>query len=340
MRAFSRKLMSKPFLIQTITLMVMAAALTPVLAQGPLGLLKKNVEADPQKEYRLTEKEGPYLIFAVAFTGQNARKDANTLVNEFRKTYKWNAYIHEMKFEFDPNKDFKKASDPRTGIKATYRNPGGGTEYAVLIGNFPSLEDKQFEKTLDDVRKNLLTAMKNRGLVAPFTMMAFGLANPMLPPEHQQGVVDEFIEKINKDRPYSLLRNPGRYTVQIATFTGRNEFEKSSAILDKLNPVSPKKKTQFEMGEQAAATLCKILREEYRIEAYEFYDRYASIVTVGSFNHHSRQLPNGTIVPDPQVQQVIEQFKGGSATVYQPVVIKGIECDVQPRIIAVPRPRR
>jgi hypothetical protein len=341
--------MRRTFWLQLFILAVVAAfAFTPVSAQGPrpLGFLQnigKNVEADPNKEYRLTELDGPYLIYAAAFLGPTARNDANVLVLELRKTYKWNAYIHEIKFEFN-DKDLKRTRDPRTGMVPKFMNDRGGAEYAVLIGNFSSLEDKQFENTLAAVRKSQPVSLRGRNL-----LMAFGVQNPMLPPEHQRGVVDAFIESINKDSPYSLLRNPGQYTVQIATFAGRNETESSSVILDKLNTGILDKRntgnsqnmTRLEMGERAAVALCKTLRER-GVEAYEFHDRYASIVTVGSFGpQHLRRLPNGTMDWDPQVQQVIRQFQGQvTGNSYNPVVVNNIECDLQPRVIEVPRPRR
>ena len=321
---------------------VTALVCTSAWAQNPIKFIQnigKNVEADPQKEYTLTEMEGPYLIFAAAFSGPTARQDAKSLVLELRKTYKWHAFTYEKTFTFDVNKDFKQAKNPYTGMTAKYKNPGGRTEYAVLIGNFSSLDDKQFEKTLAEVQKCQPASLKGKGSATPFSM-AFGLPNPLLPPETQRGVVDAFIVSLNKDRQYSLLRNPRRYTVQIATFTGDTVFEKNSAVLDKVSPASPKKMTKLEMGELAAVALCKALREQ-GVEAYEFHDRYASIVTVGSFDQYAWRQPNGTETMNPLVAKVIQQYQGQvSGSSHKPVIIKGIECDVQPRVIEVPRPRR
>ena len=289
----------------------------------------KTVEADPNKNYTLTEMEGPFLILTSVFSGPNAQQDAHNLVLELRKSYKWNAYLYEKTFQFDAQKDFKHANNPYNGKATRYRNSGGQTEFAVLIGNFPSLDDRQFEKILADVRKCQPESLRGRGPTNPFAM-AFGLANPMLPPEHQRGVVDAFIESINKDRPYSLLRNSRRYTVQIATYTGQIEFKSASSPLNKLPVINPKKKTALEMGEQAAAELCKTLRNR-GIEAYEFHDRYASIVTVGSFDQ-----PN-----HPAIQQIIQQYQARIVDGKpQIIVIDGIECDPVPVVIEVPRIRR
>jgi hypothetical protein len=204
-----------------------------------------------------------------------------------------------------------------------------------MIGNFPSLDDNQFKKVIEEVRKCQPASLKSKASPLPFAM-AFGLANPMLPPPHQRGVVDPYIESINLTRPYTLLRNQRRYTVQIATFTGRTEYYKASDKIPDIN----QKKSDLEKGEAAAVKLCKTLRER-GVEAYEFHDRYASIVTVGGFDQPSRRMADGTIVIDPQVQQIIQQYQGQiTGTSYNPVIINGIECDAQPRLIEVPRVRR
>jgi len=222
-----------------------------------------------------------------------------------------------------------------------YQNAGGEPEYAVVIGNFPSLEDKQFERTLDDVRKYQPETLKGKGSPTPFSM-AFGLANPMLPPENH-GVVDDFIARINKDRPYTLLQNRSHYTVKIATFTGDTVLTKTSALsstLDKLNLGNSNKKTKLEAGEQAAEKLCETLRKQ-GVEAYVFHDRSSSIVTVGSFNQHSIRMPNGTLVPDPMIDQIFQNYQmrrtGNSVGL---VTIDGIECDAMPEVVEVPRIRR
>ena len=339
------KKIGKILLLRLLTAaMVTAFVSAPATAQGPIDFLRnigKSVEADPQKEYNLTELDGPYLIFAVAFSGPTARQDAHTLALELRKTKKWHAFVYEKNFVIDAKNDFKQTKNPYTGRTVKYRTSGNETEFAVLIGNFSSLDDKHLEKTLAEVRKLSSESLKGKGITNPFSMaFAFGLANPMLPPENQRGVVDKYIASINKDRPYSLLHNPRRYTVQIATFTGQTIWEGSASALDKLPSADSSKMTQLEKGEKAAIKLCKALRER-GVEAYEFHDRYSSIVAVGSFDQHSRQMPNGTLVPDPQVQQVIEQYQarmvGGSPKM---VIIDGIECDPRPVIIEVPRPPR
>ena len=335
--------MEKTIVVRWMTAAAVLACAS-VCAAGPLDFVKnigKTVETDPNNEYALTETKGPYLIYVTSFSGPTARQDAHTLVLEFRQSFKWNAYVHEKTFTYDASKEFKPEHNPYFKTKYKYLNSGSGTEYAVLIGNFLALEEKQCEKTLAEVQKCTPESLKNTGKT---TAMSFPLLNPMLPKDNQRGYVDEFIESINSKRPYTLLRNPRRYTVQIATFKGQTKYEGTSVRQSGGMRVfeAGKKASELELGEQATITLCKALRE-MGVEAYEFHDRYASIVTVGSFDQHSRKMPDGTVVPDPQIQQIIKQYQGKvdvASGSYKPVKVGGIECDMQPRVIEAPRARR
>jgi len=338
--------------LHTLTLtLVSAFAFSTGWAQNPMNPLRSvgnslrnigrnNVEADPNKEYLLTEMEGPYLIFATALSGTNAKKEAHALVLELRKTYNWNAFVYEKNFTFDA-KELNQGRNPHTGMRAAYLNPGGGTEYGILIGNFASSEDKQFEKTLAEVRKTLPKSLEGGRSPTPFSM-AFGLPNPMLPIDHQRGGVDEFLVRINKDLPYSLLRNPRRYTVQIATFTGHAVYEYSDSVsstLERLSAGNSQQMSELEKAEQSASKLCAALRER-GVEAYEFHERHRSIVTVGSFDQYSQRLPNGTTRYLPIVEQTIQQYQGQfDGRSYKPVVIGNVGYYLAPQIIEVPRPR-
>lgn len=336
------------FFVPFINAVAVTLILSVLVSAQPLpNLFKnlgKNVEADPRKEYLLTETAGPYLIFAMSFSGPTARQDANALVLDFRKTFKWEAYVFEKTFIRDANKEFEPDPNRFFKVKLRYQNSSPDTEYAVLIGNFLSLEDKQLEKTLADVRKCLPASIKSKVKSAvPFTM-AFGLSNPMLPPEHQRGYVDSFIESINIKRPYTLLRNPRRYTVQIATFKGGNAgyYWRDAGKAAEDAKKTTNRMSELEKGEQAAVALCKTLRDR-GVEAYEFHDRFSSIVTVGSFDYFGRSMPDGNVVLDPQVQQIMQQFKGqvvDGGRAFKQVTIDGIACDAEPTIIDVPRIRR
>ena len=316
----------KTFLVPIIAaaMLTMSASSTAWAQPKPLNVFKnlgKTVEADPNKEYKLTEMEGPYFILATALVGPTARQDAHELVLELRSKHKWNAYVFEKNFARNANQDFGRTqnSQYRTTIKY---NTESTSQFVVLIGNFPSLDDNQFKKTLEEVRLTKPESLKGKTSVTSFSFPnAFGVTNPMLPPEHQQKTVDAFIESINKG-PYSLLRNPRRYTVQVAVFTGRAAVDPKNIRNVEEGKISFEKETSaLDIAERAATTLCQALRAR-GIEAYEFHDRYSSIVTIGGFDQSDNSY----------IPQIVQKYKGQT--------INGIRCIDQPRPIEVPRVAR
>lgn len=348
------------FIVLCACWFAMAAPAAPAQAWNPFkGRGVKPPEADPEKEYRLQETNGPWLVFVTAFSGPNANKDAKALVYELRKKYGYKAYMFEQTFVHDLNQERPDRPRHPDAPRENYRKKGANRQCAVLVGDFQSIEDNDVEKTIDGIKKCQPECMKNRPLFGtaqanapgrgPF-QLAFAVRNPIHPPDEsaRQGTVDAFIEKINSQRPYSLLKCPGRYSVKIATFTGRVEIKQSEIqdILAGKKPFQKGKYSELELGEKAAVELCRILRSKH-IEAYEFHDRHASIVTVGSFQSYGRQRPDGTIELRPEIIEILNHFQGkparagiGAGTIaHEPVRYGGIECDVQPQIIEVPRRR-
>ncbi|MCL2742941.1 MAG: hypothetical protein FWE67_03725 [Planctomycetaceae bacterium] len=340
-----------------------SAVFCHVQAQVPDFLRKlvpgnRHVEADPKKEYTVTETNGPWMIHVCSFSGQKGREQANSLVYELRKDYKLKAYFYNHTFVSDTRleKDLKR--NPYSKTRPQYNKKGKIDEYAVLIGDFQTVDDLELQKILKDIRQVYPECMKQfpgqqipKGTPSPF-QMCFAVTNPLLNSGYfkQSGVVDDFVAKLNDQRPYSLLNCPGRYTVQIATFTGRIEIKqnKIEEILDGRREFLDNGKSELELAEKAAVKLCKILRDK-GYDAYEFHDRYSSIVTIGAFDSYGQRQPNGMMDYHPQVAALLRDFQARPArqdamtanTVnFEPVKFEGIECDAQPRIIEVPRKRR
>ncbi len=73
-------------------------------------------------------------------------------------------------------------------------------------------------------------------------------------------------------------------------------------------------------------------------EAYEFHDRFASIVTVGSFNSVGTPRSDGKIEINPMIHQLMQVFAakpmGGELV---PKQVIGILCDIQPIPVEVPK---
>ena len=343
---------------------------------GPLDFLKfgHSVDADPKKEYLLKATDGPWMIFVATFSGPTARQDANTLVFELRKQYKFNAVVYDKEFVHDLSKEGKPQNP--YARKSNFKKKGAVLEYAVLVGNFQSVDDADFQKTLHGIKEcypDCIKGTSTASLTSPnFSYlrtratrdetgrmrgplyMAFACVNPMLPPDDlsKRGTVDDFIVKINADSPYSLLNCKKRYTVKIATFTGKVEIQQDRIqnILDGRATFSDKT-SNLEIGGRAAARLAAALRAK-GYEAYEFHDRGASYVTVGGFDDIGYELPNGMTELQPEIADLMNKFRAkpadpsriqrGAVTSisYEPVTILDIECDPQPQIIEVPKRRR
>jgi hypothetical protein len=81
------------------------------------------------------------------------------------------------------------------------------------------------------------------------------------------------------------------------------------------------------------------------VEAYEFHDLQASVVTVGSFSWVSKPRPDGKEEINPAVHRVMKEFgaerkmlKNGGEAGLLPRSLEGIQFDIQPLPIEVPRP--
>ncbi len=235
---------------------LLALIVSATLARGdvPRWLLGgSRVEADPQKPYTLKESNGPWLIMACSFSGPNAEQQAHELALELRKKYKLEAFVHKAEFKLDKLNEDRDQNplSPSNRYKWKYKkfkDRSEFDEFAVLVGNYKSVDDPQAKKTLQELRHAEPECLKvnegkgtSRALGALRTIQqailpdgsekknrgpmghAFVTTNPLLPADYyapNKGI-DELVLKMNKDVTHSLLDCPGRYTVQVAHFTGK-----------------------------------------------------------------------------------------------------------------------
>ena len=326
-------------------------------------LTLNRVDADPDETYAVSENNGPWMIMACSFSGAGAEEQARELVYELRKRYKLPAYLHRKAFRF--------GTAQGRGIVQNGASPkmkhrlDGLQEFAVLVGNYSGVYDTEAQKTLRKLesthpkcldveqrgktnqslalwrkifQENVLapgSKHKERGPLA----RAFVTTNPLLPKEyHTPAGIDPLVLKMNKHVPHSLLDCPGRYTVQVRTFKG-NVF------------IKPKDIQAVENGKQVQSKLAEAARQAHQLtealrmkgwEAYEFHDRYASIVTVGSFNSMGTPRADGKIEINPQIHTIMQTFgaqpaPGLPAGVRPLKSLVGIPFDSQPIPVEVPK---
>ncbi|MGE0759516.1 MAG: hypothetical protein AB7O38_21035, partial [Pirellulaceae bacterium] len=299
---------------------------------------------------------------------------ARDLVLELRSRYKLPAFTHKQVFDFTQTSpghlrsDALKTEDPTSLHREEawqwlrYANATRYEGVAVLIGHFRSVDDPDLDKTLAKVkvlqpeclkgpgasrndiwgalretkRRVSVGAARARGPLGA----AFVTRNPLLPAEFfAPNGVDDFVARLNSGVKYSLLDNPGKYTVRVATFRGTTTINQREIR----NAESFKVSNKLEIAADKSHRLTLALREK-GVEAYEFHDRNESIVTVGSFESEGEQQPDGAVLYAPDVLKVVQQYQaiqrtlpGQRGAAMEPRRFDGISLDVQPKPMAVPK---
>lgn len=328
--------------------------------------LFKRADAEDAKNYPLTDAHGPWLIMALTFSGSEAEQQADELVHELRSVWKLPAYTYKKDFDFGVTggRGVDKYGAP---LKLRYRRDHA-SEIAVLVGEFPSADDPEAQKTLKRIKYMMPDCMnperlKQEGRSVPPAAwrwlmehtksvnpnqpkgpmgQAFIVSNPLLPDEYfRPKGIDKLVYEMNKPIKHSLLECKGKYTVKVATFTGQLITDQNE-----IKAIEAGKKMESRLEEAAlkAHKLCEALRDK-GYDAYEFHDRYSSIVTVGSFDSVGTPRADGKIEINPQVHAIMQTFgaerntaSGRAApSVGKPKQIDGIALDVQPLPVEVPQ---
>jgi hypothetical protein len=353
----------------------LAAAGAPPWAQV---LGTNRIEADPGQEYLLVDRNGPWMIMACSFSGERAQQQAHELVLELRKRYKLPAYSHEVQFKLDdpnghgssPSPFLLQYETPDGRSRVTWRwqykqladhpelkREGALKEYAVLVGNYPAVDDPEARKDLQKVKSLDPDCLKVAGGDNEATPTVAGLrrfyddikrrlpgnenqhrgpmgraiitTNPLLRSEYfaPKGTIDEMVLRMNRDVTHSLLDCPGRFTVRVAHFSGTMVFDQRQ--IDAIQAGRGELKSTLTKAAEQAHELTEALRMK-GYEAYEFHDRFSSIVTVGSFESVGTEQPDGKVEINPRIHAIMKLFP-----TFQTVV--GIPLDSQPLPVEVPK---
>jgi hypothetical protein len=282
----------------------------------------KKVEADPSKSYPLTDTNGPWMILATVFRGDDAERQAQQLVYELRKKFKLEAYTHAQVFDYTQQVRGRGFMPDGTPKVMRHAHDDAVKEVAVLVGNFGSVDDDRATDTLQKVKtiepaslgtepakssqvfaglRQAMNAKKKKGPMGS----AFVVTNPLLPPEYFNSPgLDKLVLEMNGEVPNSLLNCPGKYTVRVARFTG-------TSVIDQRKIRETMRGGSIKHSLQEAAEKAHLLTEELRRrghDAYEFHDRDESVVCVGSFDRLTLPGPNGQPLPNPQVQRYLQMF--------------------------------
>ena len=333
------------------------------------------VEADPKKDYELTESHGPWMVMCTSFTGGLAAEEqAHNLVLELRQKYHLPAFVYRKHFDMGGTEEGLGKNKYGDKKIMRYNNAYKRDEIAVLVGNFQSVDSSEIEKVLQNIKtmqpdtlnpkktgqKSLQTWGTLHGMFRETGTLlkkkekgpmgnAFVTRNPLLPEEYfaPKGL-DPFVVELNHGVKYSLLKCPGKYTVKVASFRGvesmkPKEFDQLAGKAYKTKDETYKGMTKIDIAADKAIKLTKALRAK-GVEAYEFHDRTESMVCVGSFDSVGEPREDGKIEINPAIHRIMETYgpekkfvPGQSQAYLQPRSLDGIPYDPQPLPVVVPR---
>ena len=272
------------------------------------------IEAVRGKQYRITSRHGPWMIFVASLQGITAREAANTLVLELRRLG-----IPAYTFSRSQRTGSVKTPD-RVGRLSRREVTSRKSAISVIAGNYPTIKDWRAQKTLKYIKrfhpKTIRggTYMKTPGRPNPLSG-AFLVRNPLLPAGKKP--ISNLVRQLNRGERHTLLGNRGRYTLIVSTMMGRSHTVKETGLL--------RAKQTFRVGkslDQAAdkaRRLVKILNDNSylaklsrsnpqladilardQFKAFVLHERYRSIVTVGEFASPQ----------DPGIRPLLELFRG------------------------------
>ena len=300
--------------------------LIAVIVVSSLGApqVTRAIENDPQKSYTLNEKHGPWMVMVGSFSdvqgdrkkkGLNAEQAASELVHELR-----GKGIPAYSF----SQDFKKGkieTYDRLGNKDQRVFAAQHEMICVLAGNYEKIDDQIAQKTLAYVKRLNPKFMANpesgavvRQGAGPFAG-AFLTINPMRAPgEIARKRPDNETKYLNNGIDFALVNLKQKYTLKVATFTGKSAVPVGSSRF--AGREMNFEKSIFEPGPynltragEDAMQLTYVLRKNSdathplgrdRFESYIYHDKFQSYVTVGGFDSKD----------DPEIRQLGEIFRG------------------------------
>lgn len=245
----------------------------------------------PVEPYLLTQNVGPFLVTAKTFRGPDAERYALALVLELRNAYGLPAFI--LRTKDYPNRSMIRNVPPTapTGvIKSEISPPEKYRSYdeaVVLVGDEKTMADAR--KLWNKVKKLKPECLKGMPQIYNWRVglkTALVTFNPLVPAQRMySGRRDPLIVQMNEG-PRTVLHAPGRYTLEIANFSGRSTF---SVELAQREPLSVLKRSPLVTAHDDAVKLADALSSTPEIRktgqpVYVYHDRDSSRVFIGSFN--------------------------------------------------------
>jgi hypothetical protein len=264
---------------------------TPVHELKPPTIALPDEPIDP---YLLSKANGPFMIMARVFRGVDAERLALALTKELRNEFHLPAYI--LRTKDMPGKSLIRGTPPTAPadlMAPDIKMPEKirtFDEAAVLVGNERTLADQ--EKLLKYVRKLKPKCLDGVSSMLPWRTAlcyAYRTTNPYAPAQTlYPRTRDKLVMEMNSGRR-SIVNCPGRYSLQLAQFTGRTEFQVGAQIQQfQLFPPSVRD-SPLQTAAADAERMAEKLANDPEVRrlgqpVYVFHDRTSSQVFLGSFN--------------------------------------------------------
>jgi hypothetical protein len=248
---------------------------------------------EPIEPYLLTKDVGPFMVLAQVFRGPDAERMALALVKELRSQFQLPAFI--LRTKDYPGKSMIRGVPPTARSEVLKADIGMPEkirtfdEAAVLVGDEKTLADS--EKLLNRVRKlspKCLEAMPKMFPWRTGLCRAVRTTNPYAPAQTlYQKTFDKLVVQMNGGLR-SIVHCAGRYSLQVAEFTGRSAYQfgnQDLALQNLPNVRTSPLRTAAADAEKMADQLARD-KDVARLgqPVFVYHDRNGSRVFVGSFS--------------------------------------------------------
>ena len=287
---------------------------------------------DPIEPYLLTKENGPFMVLAKVFRGPDSQKLALALVKELREEYHLPAYVLRDK-DWPGRHNIRgipPQADPRV-VHANVKMPEKVRTYdeaAVLVGNEKTQRD--CEKLHHQVKKLKPKCLGGISSIFPWrdglskairTTNPYVSAQDLYPRKH-----DGLIAKMNTT-DWSIAHCPGRYSLEIAQFSGRTTFdEKDENFKENIKGMMYLRSSPLRTAASDAEELAAAVRKDPEVQklgqpVYVFHGRTSSQVFLGSFQ--SDRDPTAVEVRERLVRMTVDVAKrmGSESSKPKPMIV-------------------
>ena len=246
---------------------------------------------DPVEPFLLTKDNGPFMVLAKTFRGPDSQKLALALAKELRETYNLPAYILRSKDwpgrsnirKIPPQADLEVAQ-ASVNVPEKYRTYD---EAAVLVGDEKTQDGAiKLHHQVKKIKPKCLDTVSSLFPWREGLSKAIRTTNPYVAAQNlYPHKADRLIVSMNSGDG-SIAECPGRYTLQVAEFTGRSSFnEKDPTFTGHFNLM----KSPLRTAASDAEKMANVLRKDKDVAklgqpVFVYHDRTSSRVYVGTFD--------------------------------------------------------